>query len=163
VTHAVARLRRQSILGVLGPSGVGKSSFVRAGLIPALRASEVTWEVVTLRPGRSPLASLGTALARVEMGIPPESLAARLETEPGCVGASLRNRANRTRNPVLLVVDQLEELFPLGAEPAERAAFLVCLAGLADDASAPVRLVCTLRSDFLDRVAENAHFTDELA
>src|SRR5262249_14950743 len=121
VTHAVARLRRQSILGVLGPSGVGKSSFVRAGLIPALRASEVTWEVVTLRPGRSPLASLGTALARLEMGIPPESLAARLETEPGYLGASLRNRAKRTRNHVLLVVDQLEELFTLGAEPAERA------------------------------------------
>ena len=54
----VARVRELPLTGVVGPSGVGKSSFVRAGVVPALKASGERWEVFTLRPGRNPLAAL---------------------------------------------------------------------------------------------------------
>jgi ABC-type transporter Mla maintaining outer membrane lipid asymmetry ATPase subunit MlaF len=42
-------------MGVVGSSGVGKSSFVRAGVVPALKRSGEQWETLVIRPGRSPL------------------------------------------------------------------------------------------------------------
>src|SRR5262249_39525422 len=58
IARMVARVRELPLTGVVGPSGAGKSSFVRAGVGPALKASGEHWEVVTLRPGRLPLAAL---------------------------------------------------------------------------------------------------------
>ena len=56
----IARIRELPLTGVVGPSGVGKSSFVRAGVGPALKRSGERWDVVTLRPGRQPLAALAS-------------------------------------------------------------------------------------------------------
>ena len=63
----------------------------------------------------------------------------------------------------LLFVDQFEELYTLVPDPAERARFVACLAGVADDAATPLRVVVSMRSDFLDRVSEDAAFLDELS
>jgi serine/threonine protein kinase len=152
VARMVARMRDLPLTGVIGPSGAGKSSFVRAGVGPALKASGEPWEVLTLRPGRKPLAALAAAA-----GDP--SLEQRLRTEPGALGMHLRARSAR----VVLFVDQLEELYTLVPEAAERRAFVAALAGVADDASAPLRVVVSMRSDFLDRVAEVPEFADELS
>src|SRR5262249_11245026 len=100
VARAVARLRRQPILGVVGASGVGESSVVRAGSVPALKASEERWEALSLRPGRRPLASLVSILDAVAS-----------VDEPGLLGETLRRRARATGCRILLVVDQLEELY----------------------------------------------------
>ena len=62
VAAAVARLRDAPLLGIVGPSGVGKSSFVRAGVVPALKASGESWSTLVVRPGRSPMAALAYAL-----------------------------------------------------------------------------------------------------
>src|SRR5262249_39498962 len=62
VLQVIARLREQPLVAVVGPSGVGKSSFVRAGVIPGLKASGERWEAFSLRPGRQPLQSLATML-----------------------------------------------------------------------------------------------------
>src|SRR5262249_25586591 len=58
VAQMVARLDRHPIAGLVGPSGVGKSSFMLAGLLPALKASGDVWEALLVRPGRQPLVSL---------------------------------------------------------------------------------------------------------
>ncbi|WP_437511960.1 nSTAND1 domain-containing NTPase [Sorangium sp. So ce1099] len=179
VAAITARLRNQPLLAVAGPSGAGKSSFVRAGVIPALKRSEDRWEAFILRPGRRPLSSLADVLMQVTetasttavaTASPPElsghdRLAATLRAQPGCLGAGLRARCRHAESThrILLFVDQLEELYTLGAAPEERAAFLTCLEGAADDASSPLRVLLAIRSDFLDRMTEDCNFINDVA
>ncbi|MEM9493941.1 MAG: serine/threonine-protein kinase PknK, partial [Myxococcota bacterium] len=79
------------------------------------------------------------------------ALITRLREQPGTAGAQLRAWASRKQRRVLLFVDQFEELYTQGADSELRATFIRCLAGVADDASSPLRVITTLRSDFLDR------------
>jgi WD40 repeat protein len=122
----------------------------------ALIARE-TWRVITARPGAAPLAALAAALRAEEIEVTAEQLAAA----PAQLGELLRNEA--TSGPVLLVVDQLEELFTLGARDAERDNFAEALAGAARAASEPVRVVLTLRDDFLARTQAIPALADSLA
>ena len=157
------RLRQQQLVVVAGPSGAGKSSLVRAGVIPALKRSGGRWQALILRPGRRPLAALADALARLSGAGDGEALAELLRSQPGLVGARLRAhcRAGGSEH-VLLFVDQFEELYTLAASAAERAIFLACLEGAADETSSPVRVVLAIRSDFLDRIADDRRFTSEV-
>ena len=140
VAELVARLPGTSLLGVIGPSGSGKSSAVRAGLLPALAAGVLPgserWTRVLLRPGEQPGAALAGALGGV-------SLPAALDRlEPG------------TR--LLVVVDQFEEVFTACTEPAERAAFLDALASAAAaDAEGRLLVVLALRADFYGACASH--------
>ncbi|WP_437563387.1 nSTAND1 domain-containing NTPase [Sorangium sp. So ce542] len=168
----VARLRSQPLLAIAGASGVGKSSLVRAGVIPALKRSGEGWEALVLRPGREPLAALAELLSSPAVTLSTDvqalavdsgagtraSLVPRLRAEPGLLGAALRGWAGRAQRRLLLFIDQFEELVTLGAPAGERAAFLACLEGIADDASSPLRVVLSVRSDFLERMAEHEHF-----
>ena len=87
----------------------------------------------------------------------------RLRTEPGFLGATLRARAAATDSHTLLFVDQFEELYTLVPDPAERRAFTASLAAVADDTASPLRVVVSMRSDFLDRVGEDPRFMEELS
>ncbi|HEY8146927.1 MAG TPA: serine/threonine-protein kinase [Kofleriaceae bacterium] len=141
----VNRLRVQPLLAVVGPSGAGKSSFIQAGVIPALPAG---WTAVVVRPGPSPLASLAARLTSI--GIDAASLRADLADDPDALAALLAGRADT----LVLVVDQVEELFTVCDDPAERALYAAALARAARAAEDPVRLVMTLRDDFLVRAEE---------
>ncbi len=174
IAAALARLREQPLVGVVGPSGGGKSSFVRAGVLPAIKQSGEPWVGIIVRPGRHPLAALAHAVAPLlatgateagvaSGGVAAEALVARLGAEPGYLGSALRSHAGQRGQRVLLFVDQLEELYTLVADTRERLAFTACLASAADDAAAPVRVIATIRADFLDRVAEDRYFMAELA
>jgi len=168
VAAAVARLREQPLLAVVAPSGAGKSSFVRAGLIPALKRSGDAWYTLVMRPGRQPLHALANALIeptsritvdRTDSGdADPEQVVQRLRELPGYLGMRLRGRAHRRLSRIMVFVDQFEELYTLGADLAERRAFLACLEGVADDPGSPLRVVIALRSDFLDRCSEAPAF-----
>ncbi|MEO8840167.1 MAG: protein kinase [Kofleriaceae bacterium] len=168
IAGAVAKLREHPIVAVVGPSGAGKSSFVRAGVVPALKASGDAWECIIVRPGRQPLAALATALEQLRESrdsgphVPGDPVA-RLRAEPGSLGAQLRARARKRRTQIVLFVDQHEELYTLVPDPAERRAFTACLWGAGDDPSGPLRVVVAMRSDFLDRAAEDRYFVEELA
>ena len=161
VAHLLQQMRDRPLVGVVGPSGVGKSSFLRAGVVPALRSSEESWEVLICRPGRAPLAGLATLLQPVGQ-TEHHTLVDRLRAEPGYLGTLLRSRARQKQQRILLFVDQFEELYTLGADAADRRAYTACLAGVADDTSTPLRVVVSMRSDFLDRVAEDRPFMDQL-
>ncbi|AUX40494.1 uncharacterized protein SOCE26_018950 [Sorangium cellulosum] len=173
VSAMVTRLRHQQLLVVAGPSGAGKSSFVRAGVIPALKRSGDRWEAFILRPGRSPLSALADVLLQVAeaesttgptTGSPElpdhDRIVATLRTQPGYLGARLRARCRREgkRRHGLLFVDQFEELYTLGAAAEERATFVACLEGAADDASSPLRVMLAVRSDFLERMSDERGF-----
>jgi len=166
IAAMVARLRDQPLAAVVGPSGVGKSSFVRAGVVPALKASGENWEVIIIRPGRYPLSALGSTLESLRDTRDSDPIiddpVFKLRSEPGIFGARLRARARRKRSQILLFVDQHEELYTLVSDPAERRAFTTCLASAGDDPSGPLRVIVSMRSDFLDRAAEDRRFVDEL-
>ena len=180
IAAATARLRDQPLLAVVGASGVGKSSFVRAGIVPALKQSGEPWTSLVIRPGRQPLDALahlvapmlGTSLANEEDNAGSTVVAdlsehrmvrSRLYAGPGYLGTVLRSRARHAGQKILLFIDQFEELYTLCADERERLAFTACLASVADDATAPLRVVIAMRSDFLDRVAEDQGFLGELS
>ena len=165
VDALLARLQTQPVIGVVGPSGVGKSSFVRAGVVPALKRSKEGWESFVIRPGRQPLATLAhlAAKAQVSKGDEdPQAIIQRLTEQPGYLGRVLRKRAQTLGRKVLLFIDQFEELYTLTADPAQRQVFTQALLGVADDPTSPLRVLLSIRSDFLDRVAENRGFMAEL-
>ncbi len=151
VKKLAERVAEQPLTIVLGASGTGKSSVVKAGLLSYLRATEpAAWQILPpIRPGKSPLASLasltlpgqdtddlGTRLA--EFWTDPEALATR-------VGAwAAREPAGR----LLLVVDQFEELITLCWDAGERDQFLRLLERALAAHKERLRVVLTLRSDF---------------
>jgi hypothetical protein len=174
VARMVARIRELPLTAVVGPSGVGKSSFIRAGVGPALKASGESWDVIALRPGRNPIAALAGIVQRfstrssqtgqpIEVGPEQAQVLQRLYREPGYLGTVLRERARNGRGNVLLFVDQFEELYTLVPAINERRAFTAALAGVADDPTAPLRVVVSMRSDFVDRIAEDSRFLDEMS
>ncbi|MCG8425493.1 MAG: protein kinase [Proteobacteria bacterium] len=172
IAAVLNQLRFRPLVAVVGPSGIGKSSFVRAGLIPALKRSGQPWDAVIIRPGRTPLASLANALASYVTGASEtvaeelsaeEALKQQLASEPGYLGALLRSRARREGRKIALYVDQFEELYALASNPQERGAFLASLLGMADDDTAPLRVILSVRSDFLDEAARDRDFMTELS
>ena len=195
IDHVVHELRSRPLVAVIGLSGAGKSSLVRAGVIPALKRSGEGWDAHVVRPGREPMAALAAMLGQAhgssrdtgprgpeldtgETGLTREAASAaladsaasavmdllleRLRAEPGYLGARLRARATSKLRRVVLFVDQLEELYTLGAAADERAAFLACLAAVADDAASPLRVIVSMRSDFLDRLTEDRRLGAEV-
>jgi serine/threonine protein kinase len=167
--RVIARLRDQPLVAIAGPSGVGKSSFVRAGVIPALKASGETWESFALRPGRDPIGALATLLASLtrtsSSGPSPSHVAfqEQLRAEPGALGSLLRSRARDRDTGIVVLVDQLEELYTLVSDADERARFVACLAGVADDPASPLRVIVSVRSDFLDRLVASEGLLAELS
>lgn len=177
VEQILSRLIELPLLALVGASGSGKSSLVRAGVIPALRRGGDAWESFVMRPGPRPLAALADVLHQHSWqrsshtaNAPPssggdtanmEAILKKLRKEPGFLGVQVRARAKRRRERALLFVDQFEEVYTLASE-SEREAFLQCLVGVADDPSSPVRVVISIRHDFLDRVALGSSTLAEL-
>jgi hypothetical protein len=170
VAAMVTRLRERALIGVVGSSGVGKSSFLRAGVVPALKQSGESWESLVVRPGRNPLGALAqmispmvaTAVNLADEIEEQNKLTEKLRREPGYLGSVLRHRARRDGRRLLVFIDQFEELYTQVADPEIRLAFTACLGAMADDPTSPLRVVVSMRSDFLDRVAEDAAFMNEL-
>ncbi|WP_428262443.1 protein kinase domain-containing protein, partial [Haliangium sp.] len=182
IDQVVSELRSRPLVAVLGPSGAGKSSLIRAGVIPALERSGEGWDAYVVRPGRAPLSALAEVLVQAQSAarsssdsVDPEVVLAdsasravtgplveRLRAQPGYLGARLRARASKSLRRTLIFVDQFEELYTLGTSPDERAVFLACLAAAADDATSPLRVVVSMRSDFLDRLAEDRELSAQV-
>jgi hypothetical protein len=142
------------LLAVVGPSGSGKSSLVRAGLLPALREGALPgsagWFVVELLPGARPFEELEAALLRIAVN-PPSSLIGQLERDEHGLRWAAERVLPAGDAELLLVIDQFEELFTLVEDEARRARFLASLDAAATDPGSRVRVVLTLRADFFDR------------
>jgi formylglycine-generating enzyme required for sulfatase activity len=137
-----------SLTVVLGASGSGKSSLVKAGLIPHLRQTKDWTFLPPFRPGESPLKALNLALAsvsasRVDLGTLPE--------DSGLLPSSESQDHWFVQHPqsrLLVVIDQLEELITLCRDEQERQQFLEELAKAIANHPKQLHLVLTLRSDF---------------
>ena len=167
VAEAVRRLSDgDRLIAFVGPSGSGKSSAVRAGLVPAIRKGSISgsdrWLVAHMLPGSDPLIELEAALLRSTIDA-PDSLAEPLSTDDGSglVRAVLRVLPTESSRP-LLIIDQFEELFTLVENVPARRRFLDQLVGAIDDPYGRVLVVVTLRADFYRRILEHAEFATRM-
>ena len=163
-------------LAVVGASGSGKSSFVRAGLIPAIRRSPsaADWEIITLTPTARPLQALSVALTQDSSSV--TVTAARIDDllrdrralhliADQVLPALQRAKAgpSKGRRQLLLLVDQFEELFTLCRDEAERRAFIENLMTAAVEPGGAVFVLIALRADFYPRCAPYADLREALA
>jgi eukaryotic-like serine/threonine-protein kinase len=158
----IERLRADSFVLIAGDSGVGKSSLCRAGVLPCVTEGALAdgrrWTVIQLVTGRRPLAALAAALAP-HLGEDEVRLAERLRAEPASLGRMLRRKQARDAG-VVLFIDQAEELVTMG-NPEETGITGEVLGHLASGVPG-FRLLMTVRSDFLARVAVVSGLGDEI-
>ncbi|MGE5345770.1 MAG: hypothetical protein ACM3JH_07435, partial [Acidithiobacillales bacterium] len=148
VEGAWKRLPDRHLLAVVGPSGAGKSSFLRAGLIPAKPEG---WAHLLCTPGDAPFVALGQALVP-EVSRDTSAMRQMLRFEDADVAVELFRLWRSDHAEVLVIVDQLEELFTLNP-PEVQARFASLLSRLVLEAD--VHVLLAMRDDFLLRCQEH--------
>ena len=142
VADLASRLAGGPFVGLVGSSGGGKSSILRAGLVSALARGVLPgsdgWRLLILRPGEHPIAELKRVLGTADIAEAVASL------QPG--------------ERIALVVDQLEEVFTACQDAEERAVFLDTLVRAALDPDRRAVVIVALRADFYGRCSEYPRF-----
>ncbi|MGD1889519.1 MAG: TIR domain-containing protein, partial [Cyclobacteriaceae bacterium] len=156
-------LDNNRLLAVLGPSGSGKSSVVRAGLIPQLENEKTLITVFT--PGNNPIEQLSYALRGLSDPRPNvEDLKHRLDHSKEAlhlISGELTRDLNREK--VVLIVDQFEELFTLTQKEAWVQHFIDLLIYAVEVADGSTHVILTMRSDFLGRCAKFTQLNDYMS
>jgi WD40 repeat protein/DNA-binding SARP family transcriptional activator len=138
VAEAVGHLVGRRFLALIGPSGSGKSSLLRAGLLHALRSGALPgsdrWAYSVIRPGNHPLDAMAHAMDE--------------------------RQAMERR---LLAIDQFEEVFSACSDDAERAAFLDTITEVVSASDGTTTIVIAMRADFYGRCAEHRALASLLA
>lgn len=170
----LSRLQRTRFLAVVGTSGSGKSSLIRAGLMPALRGGMMAgagsgWRIAVMRPGGDPIGNLAAELVKKDVlseagaGLPDYEAEAVIEAtlrggSLGIVDVARQGRLGE-HEKLLIVVDQFEELFRFRAAQEntnadEAAAFVKLVLEAAQQRELSIYIVLTMRSDFLGDCAQ---------
>jgi tetratricopeptide (TPR) repeat protein len=174
----IARLHRTSFLAVVGASGSGKSSVIRAGVIPALRRGQrledggmpptdsAKWLMRTFTPTSHPVEALAAVLTLSSL---PQVALTQLNDDllksPQAFASAVRRllAENQARH-LLLFVDQFEEVFTLCRSPEEREAFLGnLLAASGEEDAGQVTVLLALRADYYAQVAQHDGLREAIA
>ena len=150
VDELVARVRESRFLGVFGPSGYGKSSVLRAGLVARLEPGPV----VVLTPGAHPLEECAVRIASV-LGESAAALRAEFAADPENLHLRVRQAMDGEDADLVLVVDQFEEVFTLCADDDERTWLIDALVSAARADTSRTRVVLGVRADFYGHCARH--------
>ena len=146
----LAHVNENQFLAVVGASGSGKSSLVRAGVVAALK-NEPNWHIRIITPTSRPLETLALSLTSDSESV---TASKTLREDMRADSESLHLYARRlladdSKARLLLVVDQFEELFTLCHDSDERFAFVDnLLKAVSPEIGGPVTVILTLRADF---------------
>jgi DNA-binding SARP family transcriptional activator len=171
VAELVTHLIGAGLLGVVGPSGSGKSSLVRAGLLPVLREGMLPgsdrWRQLVIRPGEHPVRELARAVpgdgALDSSGVTDGDREPDDRPSPWQQDGDWLLRAIAGQDHLLLVVDQFEEVFTTCRDEAERAAFLAALTQGALSPENYATVVIAVRADYYGRCAADPRLAGLLA
>jgi len=175
-TYALYRLlNRSRFVAVVGSSGSGKSSLVRAGLLPLLQEENddetggASWIFATFHPGDAPLAALRDVVLSLATGADLETdiLAKDVESALNASSFGLSKAIEevpglRGRN-VLLVVDQFEELFRYAGRRDDAINFVQRLLEATRSHSSTIHVLITMRSDFIGDCAQFARLPEAVS
>ncbi len=158
IERVLARLEESVIennfLAVIGPSGSGKSSLVKAGVLPALRQGRIAgsenWFYAEMVPGEEPLEELAAALLSVATA-PMPGVADLLREEVSGLADGVRWALPAEDGKLVLMIDQFEEVFTQIERESERQQFLDLILAAVNIEDSPVKIIITLRADFYDR------------
>ena len=164
VSRLVARLAESRFIGVVGPSGNGKSSLVRAGLLPRLEETHALGETKdwqggrVFRPGSHPIEALALALCQ-DTGQLPAAQTNDFYQGPRSLHLTIRLLLQHTppQTRYLLIVDQFEELFTLCEKEQQRKDFIDLLTEAVTSPDSKTSILITLRSDFYGHCASYPH------
>ena len=158
------RVRQNNFLAILGASGSGKSSVLRAGLLHQLKlgrklAGSQDWKIRIMLPGEHPLQSLAFSwlepnLSDMDRGIKLDQIKSCLKQ--GSEGLSTLVEAS-TANRIVLVIDQFEEAFTLCQNLTEREAFFQCLLEALEKTDDKLCLILAMRIDFFGKCFEREY------
>jgi WD40 repeat protein/class 3 adenylate cyclase len=159
VAELTARLAGTPFLAVVGPSGSGKSSVVRAGLLPAIWQDALPdskdWQTLVLTPGQHPLEELALRISLLN-GFTAAALLDDLESHARGLDMAVKQvlSAQPHHARLLLVVDQFEEIFALCRDERERRIFIDALLYAVEAEDSRTVVVPTIRADFYGRCAD---------
>jgi WD40 repeat protein/serine/threonine protein kinase len=163
VDSLLGAVTTKGLVAVVGASGSGKSSVVRAGLVPALRdgaiAGSEDWFIVTMVPGTDPFDEFHIGLRDASVG----STEASTRDESHELRNAFRAALDGPNSRALLIIDQFEELFSSNVSVETRERFLDNVADLAQDPSHRVKVIITMRADFSDQPMAHPGFGGLLA
>lgn len=157
------KVRTGNFLAVLGASGSGKSSVVKAGLLYQLKLGQrisgsENWLIKIFQPGVHPLQSLAETF--LDMGLSSIKRASQLAEAERLIATGadgLRQLVRVNNQKLVLVVDQFEEAFTLCKNNEERSKFFDCLLGALQQCGDKLCLVLTMRSDFFGKCTEQEY------
>lgn len=141
-------------LAVVGPSGSGKSSVVKAGLLPTLRQGAVTgsdqWYFLDMIPKAHPIEELDINLSRISAN-PNVNIGEQLQRDTRGLLRAARMALPTDEGELLLIIDQFEEVYTQVEDPNEARQFMSLIHQAVTDPHSQVRVIITLRADFYDR------------
>jgi hypothetical protein len=164
----IEKYQQVKILPLLGPSGSGKSSVARAGLIPELKQIDIRLKTLILTPTDRPLENLANHLARL-MTQDPFPIAKTKEfedfllKEKDALRRILSSFISSTKQTIVILIDQFEEIYTLCKDKTQQTAFIENILTLNEEQHLSAKIVLTLRSDFLGETQQHSKLNQLLA
>jgi energy-coupling factor transporter ATP-binding protein EcfA2 len=180
--EVLLKLSKHRFVGVIGPSGSGKSSFIYCGVLPILYGGFLTgrstdWEVVVTRPGAAPIDNLAQSLLKTDLidkelsdedqQIKKTIISSLLRSSSvGLVETIMQFKGDKEKN-YLILVDQFEELFRFKDSSNiqsvnETLAFINLLMEAINHADVPIYVAITMRSDFIGECSQFPELTRQI-